>query len=139
MYVNNEVRDDMYVHHEEGDDDKDNANVDATDTDLHRHLDENSTRVVCRLLLLPLLLLLILLLVVDHLLISIQVQMRFFEHCQNQRNNGPMLHILPNIGKDKKEDLISARQVSCVERSARSLHNVERSSHRHLTSDIMYV
>ena len=72
--VDHEEGDVMYVHHEEGDEEHDNANVDGTDTDLHGHLDENSTRVVCRLLLLPLLLLLILLLLVDHLLIIIQVQ-----------------------------------------------------------------
>ena len=42
---------------------------------LYRHLDENPTRVVCRLLLLPLLILLVLVFVIHHLII-IRFQMR---------------------------------------------------------------
>ena len=46
---------------------------------LHRHLDEDPTRVVCRLLPLPLLLLLISLVgLVNHLLGIVKVQMRLF-------------------------------------------------------------
>ena len=95
-------------------------------SDLYRNLDENPTRVVCRLLLLPLLLLLIITLVVlvNHLLIIIQVQMRLQSSLNLRRN------------LEREKDLVAPRrQVTGVERVARSSHNVERSSYRHLTND----